>query len=390
MSSNWKKLQAKLKTEAPTVSAEKTAKQQAEAAAAAEAVARAVAAVAASSAAETAESEEPAADGVDPDRHGGSDDDDRSDGDDEGEDLFDALAKGKAGDLPTHSMTTAATRIPVSFRPAEGEVIPTTIAGWFDYLDAKEGSLGDKTKAGKYVALDCEMVGVGPEGAESALARVSVVNYHGHVLLDTFVQPGETVTDYRTAFSGITPQLLVGAPSFKSVVKKVAEILKDNRILVGHSLRNDFDALLFEHPKHLVRDTARYTPIQTDLRTNSPSLRRLAEHYLGLTIQSGSHDSVEDARTTMLVFRVHKDEWEQYLTKLNKGEIKLAMNSKRKKSAAHWDRVRTGGAKRRRTGEDGQGEGAANSGASSAAPKRQHRGGRGGRGGNNRKPIGGK
>ena len=30
------------------------------------------------------------------------------------------------------------------------------------------------------------MVGVGPGGKEDALARVSIVNYYGHTLLDTF------------------------------------------------------------------------------------------------------------------------------------------------------------------------------------------------------------
>lgn len=47
------------------------------------------------------------------------------------------------------------------------------------------------------------MVGVGPEGVESTLARVSVVNYHGATMLDRFVRPREKVTDYRTWVSGV-------------------------------------------------------------------------------------------------------------------------------------------------------------------------------------------
>lgn len=47
------------------------------------------------------------------------------------------------------------------------------------------------------------MVGVGPEGSESTLARVSIVNYHGAVMLDLFVRPREKVTDYRTWVSGV-------------------------------------------------------------------------------------------------------------------------------------------------------------------------------------------
>ena len=47
------------------------------------------------------------------------------------------------------------------------------------------------------------MVGVGPMGEESTLARVSVVNYFGAVLLDEFVRQKERVTDWRTQWSGI-------------------------------------------------------------------------------------------------------------------------------------------------------------------------------------------
>lgn len=58
------------------------------------------------------------------------------------------------------------------------------------------------------MALDCEMVGVGADGVESALARVSIVNQHGHCVYDKFVDPGEKVTDYRTQYSGIRPHNL--------------------------------------------------------------------------------------------------------------------------------------------------------------------------------------
>ena len=55
-----------------------------------------------------------------------------------------------------------------------------------------------------YVALDCEMVGVEPNNTD-ALARVSIVNYNGHVLYDKYVRPSGYITDFRTWVSGITP-----------------------------------------------------------------------------------------------------------------------------------------------------------------------------------------
>lgn len=53
------------------------------------------------------------------------------------------------------------------------------------------------------------MVGVGVEGKESSLARVSIVNYHGAVLLDEIVQQRERVVNYRTEWSGIRPGDLI-------------------------------------------------------------------------------------------------------------------------------------------------------------------------------------
>lgn len=44
------------------------------------------------------------------------------------------------------------------------------------------------------VAMDCEMVGVGLSGKQSALARCSIVDYNGEVLYDKHVRPAEKIT----------------------------------------------------------------------------------------------------------------------------------------------------------------------------------------------------
>ncbi|CAG8440566.1 3461_t:CDS:2 [Ambispora gerdemannii] len=189
----------------------------------------------------------------------------------------------------------------------------------------KKDSYCDKSnrinKIGKYIAMDCEMVGVGPDGIESALARVSIVNFHGVVILDKYVRPIERVTDFRTPISGITPKLLVNAHAFKEVQKEVAGILKD-RIIIGHSINYDFQALLLDHPHRMIRDTSLYAPLRQHARGKTPSLKKLAQEELGLTIQEGEHSSVEDAQVCMLLFRKHKKEWEKkWLTKVTKSNI---------------------------------------------------------------------
>lgn len=61
------------------------------------------------------------------------------------------------------------------------------------------------------------MVGVGINGAESSLARVSVVNYYGVVELDEFVHQKEHVVDFRTQWSGIRPKDIVKGMFFTRI-----------------------------------------------------------------------------------------------------------------------------------------------------------------------------
>lgn len=179
--------------------------------------------------------------------------------------------------------------------------------------DGAEGSAA-KREPGNYIAIDCEMVGVGLKGSESVLARVSIVNWHGHTLLDRFVRPMEKVTDYRTWVSGIRAKDLKGAPTLKEVQGEVAALIK-GRVLVGHAIQNDLKALLLSHPRPLIRDTATFKPLRDLAQTKHPGLRKLAKLVLGIEIQAAGeeHSSVEDARTTMAIFRTQKDAWERTL-----------------------------------------------------------------------------
>jgi RNA exonuclease 4 len=171
-------------------------------------------------------------------------------------------------------------------------------------------------KVGKYIALDCEMVGVGaaPDYSDSLLARVSVVNFHGEQLYDSYVQPppGIVVGDYRTQWSGIKPEHLregVARP-FAEVQREISSLL-DGRVLVGHAVRNDLAVLMLSHPKRDVRDTARHAAFRVASKGKAPALRNLAKEELGWTIQTGEHSSLEDARATMMLFRKEKKAFEE-------------------------------------------------------------------------------
>ncbi|PWZ03405.1 hypothetical protein BCV70DRAFT_224858 [Testicularia cyperi] len=171
-----------------------------------------------------------------------------------------------------------------------------------------------KKEPGNYLAIDCEMVGVGYKGSESVLARVSIVNFHGATIYDRFVKPQEKVTDYRTWVSGVRPKDLARAPLFSEVQSEVAALIK-GKVLVGHAIQNDLKALLLSHPKPLIRDTATFQPLRDLAKTKYPSLKKLAQLVLGIDIQleGESHSSVEDARATMAVFRSQKSKWDEMI-----------------------------------------------------------------------------
>lgn len=198
--------------------------------------------------------------------------------------------------------------------------------------------LSSIAEAGKFVSIDCEMVGVGPTpDHDSALARLSIVDYHGRQLYDSFVLPKESITDYRTLVSGITPQLLKSARTFEVVQTEVAKLL-DGRILVGHAIRNDLDALLLGHPKRDIRDTSRYPGFRQLAGGKTPSLKKLAREVLGVDIQGGEHSSLEDARAAMLLFRREKEGFEREHAKVwgtgkrlpDKTDIRISKASKKK------------------------------------------------------------
>lgn len=171
------------------------------------------------------------------------------------------------------------------------------------------------------LAIDCEMVEC--NGYKSVLARVSVVNLFGHPLLDSYVAPPSKVTDYRTRYSGIRKRDIEHAPSFDEVQVKVADLIR-NRIIVGHAVHNDFDVLKLKHPSEYIRDTSKYFG-RHYFMGKMPSLKKLSESILGVKIQQGEHDSVQDAQATMKLYVTVREKWEEMM--LKKGGLSGAAGS---------------------------------------------------------------
>jgi RNA exonuclease 4 len=173
-----------------------------------------------------------------------------------------------------------------------------------------------------YFALDCEMVGVGPEGIESALARVSIVNWDNEIVLDTYVKVDAPVTDYRTFVSGIEPEQIESASALPIMeVRSIVKTILQGKILIGHGLVNDLKVMGINHPWCDIRDTATYAPFMVSRESRSAEekstlcprrLRDLCWEKLGKQIQvmGKAHSPVEDAVAAMDLYKEARNDWE--------------------------------------------------------------------------------
>lgn len=171
----------------------------------------------------------------------------------------------------------------------------------------------------RYLALDCEMVGVGYGGRKSSVARVTLVDWDGRIVYDEFVQQDQEVTDYRTFVSGITHLDVEDATlTLEECRQHVATMIAD-KILVGHALKNDLRGLSLTHPWMSTRDTAKYEPfMQTRFTDNvlwPRKLRDLALEKLERKIQREGepHSAYEDAAAAMDLYRTVRRKWEKVM-----------------------------------------------------------------------------
>ncbi|KAL1747522.1 ubiquitin carboxyl-terminal hydrolase-domain-containing protein [Schizophyllum fasciatum] len=182
-------------------------------------------------------------------------------------------------------------------------------------------------RPGTMVAIDAEFVSMQQEETEYrsdgtkrvirparlSLARVSVLRgdgpKEGVPFIDDHIHTSEVIVDYLTEFSGIkygdldplhSPYTLT---PLKLVYKKLRLLVDRGCIFIGHGLSKDFRIINIFVPPEQVIDTVDLYFVKA--RQRRLSLRFLAWFVLHEQIQTDTHDSIEDARSALALYKAY-------------------------------------------------------------------------------------
>ncbi len=158
-----------------------------------------------------------------------------------------------------------------------------------------------------FCVLDIESSG-GPFGKE-AIIEIALFKYDGQEVLDqliSLVHPHREVQAFVTKMTGISNKMLVRAPRFQEIAKRIIEITEDS-ILVGHNVAFDYRMLRQEYGRlgyTYERKTLDTIGLSEELipGLSAYGLDKVAKE-LGI-LNTNKHRAEGDARTTLELFRI--------------------------------------------------------------------------------------
>lgn len=162
-----------------------------------------------------------------------------------------------------------------------------------------------------FMAVSAQTVYTGDTANIPMVARVSLADYRGNVVLDTLVRPTHEVTNYRTAETGLVSAHLTNAPPFREVQHRVSALIRD-KIIVGHNLWQFLSVLCISHPTIHTRDVAVFVPFRRGLGYGgaTPPLHILVHRLMGRSIGLGYEHPLENARAALDLYRSVQHPWE--------------------------------------------------------------------------------
>jgi hypothetical protein len=157
----------------------------------------------------------------------------------------------------------------------------------------------------KLVAIDVEHTKVYDSNGHirSVPTQLSIVDHKGNILLNEyFILEGKPLVKPSKRRVALNIQKKIKRIPYSTIKPHVIELLK-NKIIVGHDLIHDFDALGLKMYNYKRIDTAKIPFFMKRPEAQPRQLKMLVEQYLGREIQSNIHDALIDARASMNLFQ---------------------------------------------------------------------------------------
>lgn len=173
----------------------------------------------------------------------------------------------------------------------------------------KQLSKDEIPKKGDLVGMDLECVSL--NHSILTVGRISVIREDDNIpFIDDYIATNEEINDYLTRFSGLKLGDLDPnkskhyVTSLKMSYLKLRSLVDNGIIFIGHGLENDFKIINLYVPKDQIIDTSEIYQLPNQRKI---SLRYLSFYFLNKDIQSETHDSVEDAKISIELYKYYKN-----------------------------------------------------------------------------------
>lgn len=168
-------------------------------------------------------------------------------------------------------------------------------------------------RRGNYLVLDTETTGL---GSDAQIVQIAVIDASGETLLDTLVSPTCDIPPDATHIHGITNDMVLSAPNWRSVHARVANLVMARNVIIynaSYDLRLLYQSdnaagvqVLWERIMSPTCAMLAFAELYGDWNEYHQSYRwqtlEKAARYYGLPV-NGAHSALGDCRLTLGVVK---------------------------------------------------------------------------------------